>query len=226
MSRLAGFSAFIFDMDGLVLDTEPAYFTAWQLALESMGIRADVHFFKSFSGYRFAQIQQKLIEAFGDDFDIQGFKALANRQWREHVDRYGIDVKPGVVDLLDFAELNDIPICIATNSPAFNAHDCLLRAGIKHRFPIIVTGDDVENPKPAPDIFLKAAERLCVDISNCIVFEDSHTGISAASNAGACCAYIPSTFPVNPLTVAMSDHCFDDLRQLFQSLASPFVNGI
>lgn len=226
MTQLTEFAAFIFDMDGLVLDTEPAYFEAWRLALETLGYQVDVHFFRSFSGYRFAQIQEKLLEKFGIGFDVQNFKAIAGRHWRNHIDTQGIVIKTGVIDLLDYAEQNAIPVCIATNSPALNAHECLDLAGIKHRFPVIVTGDEVECPKPAPDIFLKAADRLGVDIRSCIVFEDSHTGIVAASDAGACCAFVPSTFPVDPLTAELCDHQFDNLSQLFQSLAKPSTNGI
>ncbi len=226
MSRLSRFAAFIFDMDGLVLDTEPAYFEAWRLALGALGYQTEAHFFRSFSGYRFAQIQEKLIEKFGDNFDVQHFKAIASCHWRNHVETHGIVVKAGVTELLDYAAVNGVPVAIATNSPASNAHECLELAGIKHRFPVIVTGDDVECPKPAPDIFLAAANRLKVDIRHCIVFEDSPTGVVAASGAGACCAFIPSTFPVDPVTDALCDHRFDDLLQLLQSLAKPSVNGL
>lgn len=226
MIALPGYSAFIFDMDGLVLDTESAYFEAWRQALETMGFQADLDYFRSFSGYRFAQVQEKLLEKFGMDFDMQKFKELGGQFWRDHVDSYGINLKPGVIELLDFAESKSIPYCIATNSPALNAHECLELAGIKHRFQFIVTGDDVGRPKPAPDIFLKAAGRLGVDIDRCIVFEDSHTGIVAATEAGAYSVYIPSTFPVDPLTVELCNCKADDLLQVCQSLAMSLVIGI
>ncbi len=221
MARLNEFAAFIFDMDGLVLDTEPAYFAAWQHALSAMGHEADLDFFRSFSGFRFKHIQQHLLETFGDDFDMHTFKIDAGRRWREYVGMFGIPIKPGVVDLLDYADMNAIPVCLATNSPAMNANECLGLAGLSRRFPVVVSGDDVEHPKPAPDVFLKAAERLGVDIGRCIVYEDSHTGVVAAAKAGACCAYIPSTLPIRPESLELCDYLFDDLSQLMQSLAKP-----
>lgn len=221
MARLTEFAAFIFDMDGLVLDTEPAYFAAWQNTLSALGYAADLDFFRSFSGLRFKHIQQHLYETFGDDFDIATFKTDAGRRWRKHVSTFGIPVKTGVVELLDFADTNAIPVCLATNSPAMNAQECLGLAGLSRRFPIVISGDDVENPKPAPDVFLKAAERLGVDITCCIVFEDSHPGVEAAAKAGACCAYIPSAYPVRRESLELCDYLFDDLTQLMQSLAKP-----
>ncbi len=218
MTALSDFDAFIFDMDGLVLDTEPAYFEAWRLALETLGYQADWDFFKSLSGCRFTIIREKLIGLYGEGFDVQAFKYLGGKFWRNHIKTNGIAVKTGVTELLDYAESNRIPVCIATNSPAFNAHECLELAGIKSRFPVIVTGDEVSQAKPSPDIFLRAADKLGVDIRRCVVFEDSHPGIVAASEAGAYSVYVPSTFPVDPLTVELCNHLADDLLKLFQSL--------
>lgn len=218
MTKLSDFEAFIFDMDGLVLDTEPAYFEAWRLALEAMGYEADLAFFKSLSGCRFSIIREKLMGYYGEYFDLQNFKYLGAKFWRSHLKKNGVTVKKGVTELLDYAESKNIPVCIATNSPAYNAHECLDLAGIKSRFPLIVTGDQVKEAKPSPDIFLLAASKLGISINRCIVFEDSHPGIVAASSAGAYSVYVPSTFPVDPLTLELCDHHTEDLIQLLQSL--------
>ncbi len=220
MRRLSEFAAFIFDLDGLVLDTEPTYFKAWQFALGTMGYQADAHFFRALSGYRFAQIQEKLRERYGNDFDIHRFKQLGGQNWHEQVQTHGIAINPGVIELLDFAEQHHIPVCIATNSPAMNAHLCLDLAGIKQRFPVIVTGDEVSDPKPAPDIFLAAAAKLAVDIRRCVIFEDSHIGIVAAAAAGAYSVFVPSTFPVNPLAQTLCNSHFDNLSQALLNLAN------
>ena len=223
---LADFEAFIFDMDGLVLDTEPAYFAAWQGALETLGYDADLDYFRTLSGCPYAQVEQKLLDLYGTEFDLPLFKEKAGYFWHKQVQAHGIKLKRGVLELLDYAESQNIPVGLATNSPAFNALQCLRLAGINQRFPVIVTGDQVKQAKPSPDVFLTAAERLGVDIRRCVVFEDSHTGIVAASSAGAYVVYVPSTFPVDPLTLALSHCVVDNLSQVFESLVKHSANGI
>lgn len=218
MPKLNEFAAFIFDMDGLVLDTEPTYFAAWQEAATIMGFRLEPELFIKLSGSHYNQVENHLQAWFGLDFDLHRFKQLGTERWRDYVLKHGIKVKPGVIALLDYAEKMGIPVCLGTNSWSRYARHCLAIAGLSKRFPLMVTGDDVERVKPEPDIFLKAAEKMQVDISRCVVFEDSHTGVVAASASGAYTVFVPSTFPVNPQTIALC-HCkLDDLTQVFESL--------
>jgi beta-phosphoglucomutase len=216
--KLGSFQGFIFDMDGLVLDTEPTYFAAWQQAVETMGYQLGSDAFKIVSGYHYHQVEAQLKVWLGQDFNLQDFKQLGTSYWRKYIREHGITIKPGVIDLLDYAEQQGIPVCLATNSWAVYARHCLAIAGLTQHFPLMVTGDDVEHVKPAPDIFLKAAERMQVDIQQCVIFEDSHTGIVAASTSGAYSVYVPSTFPVNPLTLELCNCRLDDLSQAFETL--------
>ncbi|MEQ1485169.1 HAD family phosphatase [Methyloglobulus sp.] len=218
MPQLIDFSAFIFDMDGLVLDTEPTYFAAWQQAVKAMGYQLEPDACKALSGFDYRQVEAQLQAWLGHDFNTLTFKQLGAECWRNHVYEHGIMVKKGVIALLDYAQQQEIPVCLATNSSAIYVQECLAIAGITLRFPLVVTSDDVERVKPKPDIFLKAAERMQVDIHHCVVFEDSPTGILAASASGAYTVYIPSTFPVKPLTVELSDCVLDDLTQVFETL--------
>lgn len=218
MPKLTDFAAFIFDMDGLVLDTEPTYFAAWQQAVKAMGYQLKSDIFKALSGYHYHQVEAQLLTWLGHDFDLHTFKQSSTDCWRNYVHEHGIAVKPGVIALLDYAVQQGIPVCLATNSSAIYAQECLAVAGLSDRFPLVVTGDDVERVKPAPDIFLNAADQMQVDIHQCVVFEDSHTGILAASASGAYSVYIPSAFPVNPLTVELCDCMLDDLTQVFETL--------
>lgn len=216
--KLGNFKGFIFDLDGLVLDTEPTYFAAWQQAVVTMGYPLDKDDFRKLSGQNYQQVETQLKVSLGQDFNLSEFKKLGTDYWRKHVREYGIAIKPGVIELLDYAEQQSIPVCLATNSWAVYARHCLAIAGLTQHFPLTVTGDDVKHVKPAPDIFLKAAERMQVAINECVIFEDSHTGIVAASASGAYSVYVPSTFPVNPLTVELADCMLDDLCQVFETL--------
>lgn len=208
------FSAVIFDMDGLVLDTESTYFIAWQQAARVMGHDLSDDFCLTLSGLHYKDIELKLIGYCGADFDLQTFNRLSGDCWRDHVNVQGIKIKRGFTGLLELLNLQKIPYCLATNSLAANALECLELAGIEEVFSIIVSRDQVRHGKPEPDIFLKAAELLQVDIKRCLVVEDSHAGILAASKAGAVSAFIPSIAPVNPLTVELCDFMVGDLAQL------------
>ena len=209
--QLSNFSAVIFDMDGLVLDTETSYFVAWQQAAKAMGYELSKAFCLSLSGLHYKDIELKLRAGCGADFNLQEFNRLSGIFWREHVNAHGIKIKHGFIELLEFIIQQQIPYCLATNSRAVNAYECLDFAGIKELFSIIITRDDVERGKPAPDIFLKAAWLLQAPISQCLVLEDSYAGIEAASRAGAFSVFIPSTELVDPMAVELCDAMMTDL---------------
>ena len=212
--KLVDFSAVIFDMDGLVLDTESTYSIAWQQAAVAMGYHFSEDFCVSLSGLHYKDIELKLIEYCGIEFNLQTFNRLSDDFWRDYVNVHGIKIKHGFTELLELLIRQKIPYCLATNSRGLNALECLELAGIKDIFSIIITRDHVQHGKPEPDIFLKAAERLCVDIRRCLVLEDSHAGIVAASRAGAVSVFIPSIAQVDPLTVELCDLMVSDLIQL------------
>ena len=220
MPKLSDISAVIFDMDGLVLDTETTYFVAWQQAANAMGYALSDSFCLSLSGLHYKDIEPKLMAWCGADFNLQEFNQLSGIFWREHVNTYGINIKHGFTQWLEFIVQQQIPYCLATNSRAINAYECLELAGIKDLFSIIITRDDVQHGKPAPDIFLKAAELLQVPINQCLVLEDSHAGIVAASRAGAFSVFVPSTEPIDPLTVDLCDVMMVDLAHALINLES------
>ncbi len=214
MRKLADFSAVIFDMDGLVLDTESTYVVAWKQAASAMGYDFPDDFCLLLSGLHYRDVTQKLIEYCGTEFDLQAFNRLSAEVWRDYVSVHGIKVNPGFTELLDLLNRNNIPYCLATNSATVNALECLELAGIENVFSLIVTRDHVPCGKPEPDIFLKAAELLQVDISRCLVLEDSHAGILAASRSGAISVFIPSIAQVDPLTAELCDLMVSNLAEL------------
>lgn len=220
MPQLTEYSAFIFDMDGLVLDTEPTYYAAWRATVTQMGFDAKNYSFNSLSGHPYQDVEAQILAWYGDEFDLATFRQLGKQIWRELIQQHGIAIKKGTVDLLDFAGHHNIPYCLATNSYRKNAEECLEVSGIRRRFPLIISGDDVAKPKPEPDIFLEAAEQLQVNIRDCLIFEDSPAGITAAVRAGASAVYVPSVLPANPQTLKIAHFNADDLSQILQGLSS------
>lgn len=218
MLNIADFSAVIFDMDGLVLDTEATYFIAWQQAAAMMGYTLSDEFCQSLSGLNGDAIKQKLLIECGANFDLPRFNQIASTVWRNHVNQHGIEVKRGFNELLAFIVQQQLPYCLATNSRAANALECLELAGLTDVFTTVISRDDVQHGKPAPDIFLTAADTLQVPIGQCLVLEDSHAGIVAATQAGAFTVFVPSTLPIDPVTLDLCDLMLFDLVQVLESL--------
>ncbi len=209
--KMRPYSAVILDMDGLVVDTEGSYFSAWCVAAKKMGYDLDDVFLLSLSGLHYQAVEAKLLEYCGQQFNLSMFAQLSGDIWRERVERHGIAVKKGVIELLDFLNADAIPYCLATNSRSLNVLEVLGFAGLTDRFRLRVTRDDVSQGKPSPEIFVKAAELMRQPLENCLILEDSATGVIAAEQTPAQTILIPSV-PITDLSVIEKADCvFDDL---------------
>lgn len=224
--RTLDFQAVIFDLDGLVLDSEAGYFLAWQQAGEALGQSLSGAFCAGLSGASGPAIREALLNQCGDDFDLERFAHLSNDYWRRHIQRYGIAVKPGFAGLLQVLESLDLPFCLATNSRRHNALECLAAAGLDKVFSTIISRDEVSQGKPAPDIFLKAAAGLQQDASACLVLEDSPIGIAAACAAGAPCIYVPSVLPAQQQAATQAHAVFADLQQVADFISACFQHPL
>jgi len=121
--------------------------------------------------------------------------------WQAAVAANGIQQKPGLLEILTFADAQRLPVAVATSSEADYAAFSLRHAALEGRFTVIVTGDRVAHGKPAPDIYLEAARRLQVDPAACVALEDSEAGILAASRAGMRALLIPDGTPPSDAAV-------------------------
>jgi len=222
MTKLSPFSAIIFDLDGLVLDTERTFINAWQQAAKQMGFHFTSDFCDSLSGLEGKAVTKLLAEYFDNDSDLAYFQKLSGDCWRQAVQKQGIPIKKGFEDLLNLITQQHIPFCLATNSREKNARECLALADLSEVFEIIISSEQVKHAKPHPDIFLHAAATLQQPIANCLVLEDSFTGIQAAADAGAQCVLIPSVVPISPELFALSDHVFNHLGELVEIMSANF----
>ncbi len=205
-------------MDGLVLDTESTYCLAWQQAAAAMNYPFSEAFCASVSGLHGDAVAQQLLALYGADFDLTLFNRLCADFWQDHVSVNGIAIKAGFTELLDFIAAHELPYCLATNSRAVNARHCLELAGLSGVFTTLISRDDVAHGKPDPAIFLTAAARLHVNIKQCLVLEDSHSGIVAAAKAEAFSVYVPSVLPVDPLTITLCNVMKDDLTAVLATM--------
>jgi len=181
--------AVVFDMDGLMLDTEKLALEKWLEVSAEYRVESSPEFFRRFIGKRSADSVALLAEAYGIDFPADLFLRKVGELMKEHVALQGAPHKQGLLEILDWLELNHIPKAVATSTRLEGAQKSL--GDLLPRFHALVTGDQVLHGKPAPDIFLAAAERLRVPPSQCLALEDSEYGIRSAAAAGMLVIMIP-----------------------------------
>lgn len=175
----------IFDMDGLLFDTERISFECYKKVLRRYGYDMNKdEFTLLLLGRTRKNASNMFINKYGQDLPIAKVYVEKDAEMLKFINENGPFVKPGVYELLDFLVEKEYKIALATSTLREKAVDLLERAGIRYKFNVIVCGDDVINSKPDPEIFLKAAEKLEVNPKRCIVLEDSPVGIEAAHNGG------------------------------------------
>ncbi|MCE7984819.1 MAG: HAD family phosphatase [Caldilinea sp. CFX5] len=204
--------AAVFDMDGLMVDTESIYQAAWRDAIQQLGYTISEAALRATTGRRMADCYAILRGAVDDTFPMPAFLDLWPRLWHDHVNTHGINQKPGLTALLDLLDAHQIPKAVATSSEQAEALFTLEKANLLHRFSIIVSGDQIVNGKPAPDIFLCAAERLNIAPERCMAFEDSEAGVMAASSAGMVTIMVPEIEPVAEV-VGRAYRVYDSLHE-------------
>ena len=174
----------IFDMDGVLVNSEPVHYRAYVEALSRWGKKLTYDEYKKYIGTTNAVIIDGLIETFGlpvgrDDFNelMKGYKAAL-------YERDGYPGVAGIPELLKSLKEAGYRLAVASSSPYENIEKATGALGIRRYFDVLVSGESVKNPKPAPDVFLKAAKELGTRPQDCLVVEDSCHGVHAAKRAG------------------------------------------
>jgi beta-phosphoglucomutase len=175
--------AFLFDMDGVIVDSNPTHRIAWDQYNHRFGVEMTEAMYQSMYGKRNDEIIRGFLGEHLTDAEVFEHGAAKERLYRELMTPHVAgSLVPGVADFV--RRHSDVPMAVATNGEKANADMALNGAGLARYFRVTVTGGDVINPKPHPDIYLKAAELLGVKPEYCIVFEDSHAGVQAGLAAG------------------------------------------
>ena len=183
-------SAVIFDMDGLLFDTEALWQEALLAAAAEGGREIPGEVYNKSIGVRRSQCRDLFLSHFGEGFPFVDFHA----EWRRHfwlIADHKLVLKPGVPELLEVLDQVRLPRAIATSSSRTTVERHLASHGLMDRFDQLVCRGDYENGKPAPDPFLKAAERLGAEPRSCLALEDSHVGVRSASAAGTMTVMVP-----------------------------------
>lgn len=191
MTEFSSLDAVIFDMDGLMLDSEPLAKRAWSKALAESGLSIDDALYLEVVGRSVPDTKQIFCSALGAGFVFDDVYARQHGYFEDIIAREGIPLKPGLCELLAWLEGHGVPKALASSTPRAGVLARLQRVGLDECFPVIVAGDDIQHSKPAPDIFLAAAELLGVSPAHCVVLEDSESGIRAAHAAGMLPLMVP-----------------------------------
>ena len=185
--------AVLFDMDGLMFDTERLYGRAWQNAAILQGCRISDEAILQIKGANKDLVYEILKKDAGEGFDINKGREAREEYITNHINEHGITKKKGLEKLLIFLKENNIKTCLASSTKRKVALSYLKMADVYKYFDDFTCGDEIENGKPAPDIFLKAAGKLGADITESLVLEDSINGINAGLSAGARVIMVPDT---------------------------------
>jgi HAD superfamily hydrolase (TIGR01509 family) len=212
LPRTAG--AVILDLDGTLLDTERVYVDSFVETIAPFGYTLPRDFLHSLiGGGGREQFQAGLRARLGEDFPYDEHRRAYIAR-RDEILAQGVPMKPGALELLDTLAALGLKTAIATAGSRANAEGNLLRAGLRHRFHVVVTRDDVERSKPHPDIFLKAAAGIEVGAPHCVAVEDSHNGVRAAHAAGMMTVMVPDIVAPNEEMHGLCVAVLDDLHAL------------
>ena len=182
--------AVVFDMDGLLVDTEAVVYAAMQRAAAEIGGAMPMATFQRMVGLTHASSDLILVEHFGAAFDLEAWSATVSAYFYEEA-AAGIALKAGVIEILDALDAAGTPRAIATSSSLNAVRQSLGPHGLVDRFHALITRDVQTQGKPHPEPFLKAAAALGVDPADCLALEDSHNGVRAAAAAGMMTVMVP-----------------------------------
>ena len=219
--RADSLRAIIFDMDGLMLDTERLATPAWQDAKDAIGVDFDMSLLDAMIGRNYQDCRALIVERHGEAFPTDRLMEAWHVAYDAIVERDGVAIKHGLLPLLDWLEEMRVPKAVATSTRRARAMTKLANAGLATRFDAIVGGDEISRGKPAPDIFLLAAARLAAAPSSCVVLEDSAPGVRAAIAAGMTPIMVPDLLAAPPdivgsatLVLPSLEHVHAHLRAL------------
>ncbi len=211
----------IFDMDGVLVNSEPVHYRAYLMALEPWGKTFSYEEYKTYVGTTNAVILDGLIRKFKLPITRDEFNEMMKEKKAYLYERDGYPGIDGVPELLETLKAAGYTLAVASSSPYENILKATKALGIQEYFDVLISGESVERSKPAPDVFWKAAEILGTAPGDCLVVEDSCNGVRAAKNAGMACLGF-----VNPDSGNQDLSCAVRLTDSFREVDAAFVEAV
>lgn len=217
---MKNFKAIVFDMDGVIFDSEKRVVECWKVIADKYGIPDIELACRECFGCNQIVAKERFLKRYGEKFPYVEYKKEMSDLFHERYDNGNLPMLPGVVEILTFLKDNGKKIALATSTRRASVEQGLTWAGIIDYFDAIICGDMVERSKPEPDIFLKACDALGVNASEAYAIEDSYNGIRAAFRGGLLPIMVPDMMEpdeeMKELTVAI----LEDLNKVIDYLSA------
>ena len=184
-------NAVIFDMDGVIFDTESLYLKHWCSIFSKYGYEMTKENYLLVMGRGRKVVKEKFLSIYGENLPIDNMYKEKDYELSKYIEENEVPIKEGTYELLEFLKVNGYKVALATSAKRGRAMKHLKDSRFENYFDVIITGEDIEKTKPNPEIFLKALERLNIEPKKAIVIEDSIAGIKAAKNAGIFAIHVP-----------------------------------
>jgi HAD superfamily hydrolase (TIGR01509 family) len=212
------YDAVVFDMDGVIFDSEKAVLDCWVEVARQYGITNIEQVCLDSIGTTAVRTREIVLEAYGNDFPYEEISAKKSRMFHEKYDGGRLPMKEGVVELLTFLRNEGKKIALASSTRREVVTAELRDAHILEYFDEVICGDMVERSKPAPDIFLKACQALHTEPERTYAIEDSYNGIKAAHAGNLRPIMVPDLLPCNDEVREMTEAVFDSLLEVKEEL--------
>ena len=218
MKERQEYDAVVFDMDGVIFDSERLVLECWNEIAQKHGIEDIGPVCLKCTGLTVDASRSVMKEYFGQDFPYDTYKAEMSRLFHERYDGGRLPVKPGVEELLAFLKEQGKKVALASSTRSQVVKTELADAGILSYFDAVICGDMVQNSKPAPDIFIRACKCLGTDPARSFAVEDSHNGIRSAESAGLRPIMVPDLVPVTEEMEQLTEVILPSLADVKQYL--------
>lgn len=206
--------AVIFDMDGLMFDTESVFFKAWDYAGEKIGIGKAGYMVMKTLGMSIAMSRNIWVSEFGEKYNEQELRRHTKEFLTDYYKKNKVPVKKGLYILLEYLNDRCCSLAVASSSPKWEVENHLKDAGVFEYFDVVVCGDMVNKSKPDPEIYLKAGELLEVGPDECFALEDSKNGLLSAYRAGCKPIMVPDLWQPDKETEEIIYAKFVDLERV------------
>lgn len=219
MNRNILYKAVVFDMDGVIFDSERAVMQCWKEVASRHNIPDIEKTILACTGTTMVRTREIMLNLYGADFPYDEYARESSAIFHSRYDGGRLPMKPGVKELLTFLKEHDKKIALASSTRQQVVTDELRDAGIIEYFDRIICGDMVSRSKPAPDIFLKACEELNVSPSDSYAIEDSYNGIRAAHAGGLHPIMVPDLLPADEEMQSLAEIVLPSLTSVMEYLA-------
>lgn len=211
-------STVIFDMDGMIFSTEPIYFKCYQQAAAPLGVQFTFELFETCIGMSTADAAPLMRSYFGRDVDVEAVYDGCCRNFEAYMEKNDIPFRPCARETIEYFYKRGFKLGLATSNVRRWVEKLLDKGGIRKYFSSVLTSDDVQNPKPDPEVYLRTAQALGADVKACLAFDDSVAGATAAISAGMRTVVIPDLKQPNSFVRANAFRVYQSLCDIYPDM--------